>query len=98
MGFRYRSQQNLVPVLRQAIGAEIEKDRGWAGRLVAGTKAGLQRSLPLREAELQFLEILLEKAEIKGELITKDGQQIERINQQPMLHWKALNVRQFKKL
>lgn len=91
-------KQNLIPVLRQAIVAEVEKDREWAERLVAGTKAGLQRLLPLREAELQFLEILLEKAEIKAELITKDGQQIERISQQPMLHWKALNGRQFKKL
>ena len=91
-------KQNLIPVLRQAIVAEVENDREWAERLVAGTKAGLQRLLPLREAELQFLEILLEKAEIKAELITKDGQQIERINQQPMLHWKALNGRQFKKL
>jgi predicted nucleotidyltransferase component of viral defense system len=91
-------KQNLIPVLRQEIIAEIEKGEEWAERLVTGTKAGLQRLLPLREAELQFLEILLEKAEIKPELITKDGQEIEKINRQPMLHWKALNVRQFKKL
>jgi predicted nucleotidyltransferase component of viral defense system len=91
-------KQNLIPVLRQEIVAEIEEGGEWAERLVTGTKAGLQRLLPLREAELEFLGILLEKAEIKPDLITKDGQQIEKINQQPMLHWKALNVRQFKKL
>jgi predicted nucleotidyltransferase component of viral defense system len=91
-------KQNLIPVLRQEIVAEIEKGGEWAEHLVTKTKAGLQRLLPLREAELEFLEILLEKAEIKPDLITKDGQQIEKINQQPMLQWKALNVRQFKKL
>jgi len=91
-------KQNLIPVLRQEIIAEIEKGEEWAERLITGTKVGLQRLLPLREAELQFLEILLEKAEIEPELITKDGQEIEKINRQPMLHWKALNVRQFKKL
>lgn len=91
-------KQNLIPVLRQEIIAEIEKGGEWAERLVTETKAGLQRLLPLREAELQFLEMLLEKAEIKPDFITKDGQEIEKINRQPMLHWKALNVRQFKKL
>jgi hypothetical protein len=91
-------KQNLIPVLRQEIIAEIERGGEWAERLVTETKAGLQRLLPLREAELQFLEMLLEKAEIKPDFITKDGQEIEKINQQPMLHWKALNVRQFKKL
>lgn len=91
-------KQNLIPVLRQEVVADIERGGEWAERLVAETKGGLQRLLPLSQAEQQFLETLLEKAEIKPELLTKDAQEITKINQQPMLHWKALNVRKFKKL
>ena len=91
-------RQNLIPVLRQEIVAEIEKEAEWAERLLAETKAALQRLLPLTEAEQQFLEFLLEEAKIKPDLLTNDAQQIERINRQPMLRWKALNVRKFKKL
>jgi predicted nucleotidyltransferase component of viral defense system len=91
-------KQNLIPVLRQEIVAEIERGEEWAERLVAETTAGLQRLLPLSEAEQQFLENLLEKAEIKPELLINDSDGIDKINRQPMLHWKALNVRKFKKL
>jgi predicted nucleotidyltransferase component of viral defense system len=91
-------KQSLIPVLRHEVVEEFEKGGEWAERLVIETKAGLQRLLPLSEAEHDFLETLLEKAEIKPDLLTKDTQQIERINLQPMLHWKAVNVRKFKKL
>ena len=91
-------KQNLIPVLRHEVVEEFEKGGEWAERLVIETKAGLQRLLPLSEAEHDFLETLLEKAEIKPDLLTKDGQQIERIKLQPMLQWKAVNVRKFKKL
>ena len=60
----------LIPVPRQEIVAEIENGGEWAKRLVTGTRGGLPRLFPLREAELKFLKILSEKAEIKAELIT----------------------------
>jgi hypothetical protein len=40
-------KQNLIPVLRQEIVAEIEGGGEWAKRLVAEAKVGLQRLLPL---------------------------------------------------
>ena len=91
-------KQNLIPVLRREVVEELEKEEKWTERLVIETKAGLQRLLPLSEAEHDFLETLLEKAEVKADLLTKDAQQIERINLQPMLRWKVVNVRKFKKL
>ena len=45
----------------------------------------MQRLLSLSEGEKQFLEILLEEAEIKPELLTKDAVEINKINQQPMI-------------
>lgn len=91
-------KQNLIPVLRQEVVTEIEQGGDWAKRLVEETKAGLHRLLPLNEAEKQFLDSLLEMAEIKPELLVENSEAIGKINQQPMLHWKALNVRKFKKL
>lgn len=91
-------KQNLIPVLHNDVVAEIEKRTDWAERLVTESQDGLRRVLPLTEAEQQFLEELLERAEIKPELLTAHPQTIERVRRQPMLQWKAQNVRKFKKL
>jgi len=50
--------------------------------------------LPLKDNEREFLRILNEKGEIKPEIITNDKELVDRIKKQPMLKWKALNVRQ----
>ena len=45
------------------------------------------------EKEIAFLDLILDKGEIDGALLTNDKEIQERINRHPMLHWKALNVR-----
>lgn len=54
--------------------------------------------LPFKEVELEFLDLLLEKGEIDSTLLTADVTLQKRIQQQPLLERKALNVRQYKGL
>jgi hypothetical protein len=46
---------------------------------------------------MEFLDRLLDEAEIQPSLLTSDQGLQERINRHPLLEWKALNVRQYKK-
>ena len=91
-------KQNLIPVLRSEVVATFEDGRDWAERLVQETQEGLTRVLPFTTGELEFLEALLQRAEILPEHLTDDSAMINILKNQPMLHWKALNVRQFRKL
>ena len=49
--------------------------------------------LPLTAAERGFLDLLLEKGEIDATILTSDTTLQQRIHAQPLLAWKALNVR-----
>jgi hypothetical protein len=69
----------------------------WSERLVQETRENLSRLLPFTDGEAQFLEALLEQGEILPEYLTDNVSMIARIKDQPMLHWKTLNVRKFKK-
>jgi hypothetical protein len=91
-------KRNLIPVLRSEAVAMLEDGREWSERLVQETQKSLARVLPLTDGEHEFLEALLERAEIHPEHLTIDPAMIETIDRQPMLHWKATNVKQFKKL
>ena len=86
-------QQNLIPVLNRKAIEEIGDPTKWAKRLVNETKEGLARILPFSEPEREFLDRLLDHGEVKGSLLTTDDLMVEKINQLPMLKWKALNVR-----
>jgi hypothetical protein len=68
------------------------------GRLVQETRENLSWGLPFTSGESQFLEALLERAEIVPEHLTDDASMIARIRDHPMLHWKAHNVTKFKNL
>ena len=91
-------KQNLIPVLRGEAVTRFEDGREWSERLVRETRENLSRVLPFTTGESQFLEALLERAEIVPEHLTDDATMISTIKDHPMLHWKALNVRKFKKL
>ena len=91
-------KQNLIPVLRGEAVSKLEDGREWSERLVRETRENLSRVLPFTSGESQFLEALLERAEILPEHLTDDASMISKIKDHPMLHWKALNVRKFKKL
>ena len=54
--------------------------------------------LPLTAAERAFLDLLLEKGEIDATILTSDTALQQRIHAQPLLAWKALNVRRYQGL
>jgi hypothetical protein len=92
------SARQLVPSLR--LGAMRGTD--WAGNygktLVEECRQALSAVLPFNDAEREFLDLLLDKGEIDSTILTADVTLQERIQQQPLLEWKALNVRRFKGL
>ncbi len=67
-------------------------------RLVNECREALSLVLPFTNAEREFLCRLLDKGEIVPELLTTDPALKDRIRKQPLLEWKALNVRQHKGL
>jgi hypothetical protein len=91
-------KQNLIPVLRGEAATMFENGRECSERFVRETRENLSRVLPFTNGEVQFLEALLERAEIQPEHLTDDAAMIAKIKDLPMLHWKALNVKRFKGL
>ncbi len=52
--------------------------------------------LPLQPTELEFLEHINDRGDIRPELLTADPAMAQRITQHPQLLWKAMNVKQHK--
>jgi hypothetical protein len=48
--------------------------------------------------ELEFLELLLDKGEVRPELLTGDPDMARRIESHPAIQWKALNVKSTKEV
>ncbi|MBW2021227.1 MAG: nucleotidyl transferase AbiEii/AbiGii toxin family protein, partial [Deltaproteobacteria bacterium] len=61
-------------------------------------REGLGVVLPFNDAEREFLDLLLDKGEIDSTLLTANETLQKRIQQQPLLEWKALNVKKHKGL
>ncbi len=85
-------RDQLIPVLRPSDGTGRFDDT-FAKRLVDETKELLSVVLPFRERELAFLDALLSKGIVDASLLTDDDALGERVQAQPGLQWKALNVR-----
>ncbi len=58
----------------------------------------LETVLPLNDPEREFLDLLLERGEIDASALTPDKALQKRIQSQPLLQWKALNVKRQKGL
>ena len=85
----------LVPALR--IGAvQVPDAIGYGNNLVDECRKALDALLPFNDAERAFLDLLLEEGKIDAALLTPDGVLQERIQAQPLLEWKAQNVRRHK--
>jgi predicted nucleotidyltransferase component of viral defense system len=89
-------EQRLIPTLRATGVESIRKDHFGKG-LVEDCRNFLAGLLPFTEAEMEFLNRVLEKGEIAPELLTADEDLQDRIRRHPLLEWKALNVREFRK-
>ncbi len=86
----------LLPMLRRDALASMTSPADWGARLLAETRDALGALLPFTEAEMCFLDRLLDHGEINPELIVEDAELADRIRRHPALLWKALNVRQHK--
>ena len=85
----------LVPGLRIGGVPDLEAV-GYGKSLVDECREALDALLPLNDAERAFLDLLLDEGIIDATLLTCDGVLQERIQAQPLLEWKAQNVRRYK--
>lgn len=85
-----------IPTLRAAGIERIQKDH--CGKsLVADCRKILSGLLPFTENEMEFLDQVLDKGKIAPELLIDDTDMQDRIRRHPLLEWKAMNVRTYKK-
>lgn len=90
--------RQLIPTLR-VNAAEVQAASMQHGaRLVGECREGLSAVLPFTDAERTFLDLLLDKGVVDSTMLTADGALQQRIQMQPLLEWKALNVRRRKGL
>ena len=90
--------RQLVPTLRvNAVGSQAEPAE-YGARLVRECREGLSVVLPFMNSERKFLDLLLDRWVIDSTLLTADESLQQRIQSQPLLEWKALNVRRHKGL
>ena len=88
----------LVPSLHIGAIGGPEEAASYGETLLEECRRGLSAVLPFNHAERAFLDLLLEKGEIDATLLTTDRPLQKRIQAQPLLAWKALNVRRYKGL
>jgi len=86
--------RQLVPTLNREVVSVIEDPSTLRKTLVAECKEALSVVLPFTEQELEFLDLLLDDGVINAELLTSDADIKGRIDSQPLLAWKAMNVKQ----
>lgn len=89
-------RDQLLPTVKRNFLDEIGDANNWAAALVSSCRTGLACVLPFNHAEKEFLDRLLDHGEIVPSLLTKDTELADRISRQPLLQWKAQNVRQHK--
>ena len=85
--------RQLVPTLHKDFTKVQESFAEYGQRLIDECRQALSVVLPFKDAELDFLNLLLDKGQIQPKLITKDPSVVKSINKHPMLEWKAINVR-----
>jgi len=90
--------RQLIPALHVRTIQEKDSPVEYGTQLVEECKKKLSIVLPFTDAEQEFLNLLLDKGEINAKILTADTKLQERIQRQPLLEWKALNVRRHKGL
>lgn len=90
--------RQLIPMLRVRP-AEVEsKPKDYGVRLTEECRDALSAVLPFADNELAFLDLLLDRGVVDATILTADPVLQQRIQRQPLLEWKALNVRRYKGL
>jgi len=89
--------RQLMPTLNIEIQKKNISPAKSGEKLLNNCRKALSLVLPLKNTEMEFLNRLLDKGEIIPSILTSDKTLIRNIQNQPLLEWKALNVRQYKK-
>lgn len=90
--------RQLEPTLRYGVIQENGITEKFVRELIEGCQNMLSKLLPFTDGEKKFLDLLLDKGEIDPTFLTDDTTLQDRIRKQPLLEWKAINVRQHKGL
>jgi len=90
---RQELENQLIPVLNQSIIADMDMQE-WTEALETECRQALSILLPLTDNEVEFLTMINETGRIKPDLLTENIDLQEKISRQPLLKWKAQNVRQ----
>lgn len=90
--------RQLIPTLRVNSPEANVEPAEYGARLVEECKDALSVVLPFSDAEREFLDLLLDRGKIDSTLLTSDTTLQKRIQSQPLLEWKAVNVRRHKGL
>ena len=88
----------LVPSLHAGAIQGPREATTYGEMLVKECRQGISAVLPFTCAERAFLDLLLEKGEIDASILTNDTSLQKRIQSQPLLEWKALNMLRHKGL
>jgi len=88
--------KSLVPTLHVRETKDHASAVEYGARLTRECREALSVVLPFTQSERTFLDRLLDRGEIDPTLLTTDPSLQRRIQSQPLLEWKALNVRNFK--
>lgn len=91
-------REMLLPVLRTDFLGTVGDFDAWAQSLVEECRSALAAVLPLSGNETEFLDRVMDRGEIVPSLLTTETEMMDIIALQPMLQWKAQNVRQHKGL
>lgn len=87
-------RSRLVPVLRNAEEPLANDARGLAAHLAERLTGVAVELVAWSSAERAFMDALMDRGELRAELLTGQPELQRRINSQPMLRWKQMNVRQ----
>lgn len=90
--------RQLIPMLHVKAIGDYGTPTDYVQRLVEECRRELSLVLPFTDTELAFLDLLLDRGEIDSTLLTGDASLQKRIQEQPLLEWKALNVQKHKGL
>ncbi len=90
--------RQLIPTLRSNISTRQETTGEYGARLIQECRQFLSAVFPLTKAEREFLDLLLDRGVIDSSLLTSDPILQQSINDQPLLKWKAVNIRKHKGL
>jgi hypothetical protein len=88
-------EQQLLPLLRA--GAISTASKTWAKSMATEVREKLAMVLPFNKDEKEFLDLVLDEGRIEPDLLTDDADLAGRVARQPMLLWKAQNVREHRR-